>query len=143
MEDKTYYFSSEKLICVDDSRDKGFGVSFDFLTKRKTKEAAISGVSVASKGFSCVENSTLVFLFEDNQKIKLKSWNKFNCDGNSWFGLRKKELKLLQTKKLKKIKYQNGRNFTSLTYELKEEEESYFIEISEALTNKDIRIVTK
>jgi hypothetical protein len=54
---------------------------------------AYSGIMINSFGIGTrIEKDELTFLFEDNTKVSLLSWNKFNCKGASYFDLNASEL---------------------------------------------------
>jgi len=94
-------------------------------------------------GSNCVENNELVILFDDDTKITLTSWNKFNCDGNAWFNLEPNEIETLSKLKIKKIKITNGSTFDSFTSAPKEKDKSYFIELMQAAKTKNIKTINK
>jgi hypothetical protein len=81
------------------------------------------------------------WLFEDDSKMQLKAWNKFNCEGNSFMDLKGTSFEALSSKKIKAVRFQNGRTMDSFTYLLKNEEQSYFLEAAAALNEK--RIIVK
>lgn len=137
MEDKTYYFPSRKMICASDDKKTGFTLSA-FLTY-KGDEINVNELKVKSVNIgSCNEKDELIILFEDDTKIKVISWNDFNCKGDSWFALSKSDKEKLSTIKMKKIKFQNGRTFESFTKELTEDND-YFIQLFNATKNKIIK----
>lgn len=138
MTDKSYAFGSKVLICSDNGKT-GFSIttSFDY----KNNEVTYTGLHVRSVGIgNCVENSTLIFLFEDDTKEQIGAWNKFNCEGNSYMDWKGAAFNKITQKKIKAIRFQNGRTYDSYTYNLPAKEQSFFIEVASAL--KDKRIVT-
>jgi hypothetical protein len=126
MTDKEYYFTKKKLVCANESKTKGFTITPDFRP---------DGNSFTNSGFmcenvnigTCDENDDLIILFDDNSKITLTSWNKFNCEGNAYFKFSDEELADLSTKKVNSIRFMNGRTYDSLTIKLKAEQKDYFI----------------
>ena len=76
---------------------------------------------------SCDENDSLIILFEDDTKITLTAWNKFNCEGNAYFDFSESQLTELSTKKVNTIRFSNGRSYESLTVTLKEDQKDYFV----------------
>lgn len=137
MEDKTYYFPSRKMICAKEDKKTGFSLSA-FL-QYKGDEITISELKVVMVNIgSCNEKDELIFLFEDDTKINLKSWNDFICKGDSWFMLSKSDREKLSTLKIKKIKVQNGRTFESYTHELTENQD-YFVQLFYAAKNKKVK----
>ncbi len=80
-----------------------------------------------------IEKDELTFLFEDNTKVSLLFWNKFNCKGVSYFDLSGSELSNL-TKRIKAIRFKNGRSFEALTIALeKEKDKTFFIDVKQAI----------
>ena len=134
MTDIEYYFSQKSLICANIEKTKGFIIMPNF--------KAVNGQMI-NNGFlceninigNCDENDTLIILFEDETKITLSSWNKFNCDGNAYFKFTDEQLIELSTKKVATIRFTNGYSFDSLTVTLKEDQKNYFIR---AYTNSKI-----
>jgi hypothetical protein len=59
--------------------------------------------------------------------------------GNSYFDLRGKEFEKFSTKKIKAIRFQNGRTYETYTYVLMPEQKDYFITIAELIKlNKSV-----
>jgi hypothetical protein len=128
MTDKEYYFAQKKLICANPEKTKGFTVTPNFKAENG---------SMVNNGFicenvnigSCDEKDSLIILFEDQTKITLNSWNKFNCDGNAYFDFTDSELEELSTKKVSTIRFTNGYSYENLTVSLKQEQKDYFIRV--------------
>ena len=126
MTDKEYFFSQKKLICANTEKTKGFTITPSFRADNGT---------MLNNGFlcknvnigSCDEKDNLIILFEDDSKITLTSWNKFNCEGNVYFNLTEDDLKQLSTKKVSSIRFSNGYSYESLTSSLKQDQKDYFI----------------
>jgi hypothetical protein len=59
------------------------------------------------------EGSTLDIIFDNDEKLQLVNWNKFNCDGTNYFDIRSKE-ELFKKNKIKALKYTNKRNYNSM-----------------------------
>ena len=134
MTDKEYYFAQRKLICANPEKTKGFTVIPNF--KADNGQMVNNGFMCKNVNIgSCDENDTLIILFEDETKITLTSWNKFNCEGNAYFDITDSQLKDLSTKKVSTIRFSNGRSYESLTVVLKEDQKDYFIR---AYTNNKI-----
>lgn len=142
MEDKVYCQASRLMICMNtESKVIGFYL-FPIIDFEKEK-ASVSGLAVVMKNIgSCVENNEIIILFEDDSKIKLKSWNDFNCDGNAWFNTNSEDLSKLSSLKIKKIKVQNGRTYDSYTHEIKQDSD-YFIQVFYAINNNKFKVVKK
>lgn len=133
MTDKDYYIASIGLVCSPDGK-KGFRIKPDFLARRGP--VAYNGLSVISVGIgNCVENCELIFLFEDGTKVNSTSWNKFNCDGNSYFDYNKTLLDKM-AKPLKAVRFTNGNGFESYTHSVEAKNKNYFIEVKNAIDNQ-------
>lgn len=141
MTEKEYVFSNEKILCLENPK-KGFilKISYKFI-KGKVK---YSGINVFSQSIgSCVEHDKLIFLFEDDSKIELTSWNDFNCEGRSYFDFNGDRLFKL-TKRIKAIRFQNGRSYDSVTVTLENEiDKTYFIDAQLAIDKQLYEVVDK
>lgn len=138
MTDKVYYYSSKKLFCQDNSKTKGFSLTYLFEGKTDN-DIKIRGLSLQVVGLNCLENTELLFLFDDSSKLSVKSWNKFNCKGNAWYQLTASQTKQLASKTIKKIRVENGRNYKSYTQELEGEDKSYLVNMHKSVVAKDVR----
>jgi len=139
MTDKSYAFPSRKIVCIDEVNKRGFNVSFfmDVVNgKCSTSDLQVKTVRIGT----CNENNTIVFLFEDGTKLSLKSWNKFNCEGDSWFRVSNSDKEKLSTIKIKKIMVENGRSYESYTHELKEDQD-YFIQLGIAVEMQKVKLI--
>jgi hypothetical protein len=135
MTDKSYAFGSKSLLCSDDGK-KGIVVNFSWNYKGGG-EPTYNGLYIKSAGIgNCVENSTLILLCEDDTKIKTSAWNKFNCEGTSYMDWGGKLFNEITSKKVVAIRFENGRTYDSYTYKLTPKEQTYFIEVGEAIANK-------
>jgi hypothetical protein len=139
MNDKIYYYPSKTLICQDKAIGVGFSVSFS-IKGNTDNEIEINGISVKVIGLECVEKTELLFLFEDNSKLSITSWNEFNCKGNAWYQLSSKQISELSTKEIKKIRVTNGRNYKSYTHEIENDDKNYFLGLSKCIEEKDVRL---
>jgi hypothetical protein len=129
---KEYYLPTEKLIIANKEKTKGFAISPNF--KFKNEKVQLQSLIVKSfVGSSCVENNTLYILLENENLVTLKSWNKFNCDGTSYFDLTDKDLKTLSESNIKLIRFVNGRDYSE--FENNTDGKDFFIRI---LTNSKI-----
>ena len=134
MTDKRYAFGSRSLLCSENGK-KGFRISVSW--SNKDGIITYNGFTVKSAGIgTCNENDEIIFLFDDDSKSKFSSWNKFNCDGDSYFDLYGKSFDEISLKKVKSIRFMNGRSYDSYTYNLSEEDQMYFIKAGLALENK-------
>lgn len=139
MTDKSYAFPSRKIVCIDEVNKRGFNVSFfmDVVNgKCLTSDLQVKTVGIGT----CNENNTIVFLFEDGTKLSLKSWNKFNCEGDSWFRVSDNDKEKLSTIKIKKIMVENGRSYESYTHELKEDQD-FFIQLDVAVKMQKVKLI--
>lgn len=134
MTDKEYAFGSKSLMCSEDGK-KGFLVSISW--DNKSGKITYSGITVVSAGIgTCNQNDELIFLFEDDTKFSFRSWNDFNCEGRSYFDLKHKSFDEFNTKKVKALRFTNGRSYDSYTYNILPKEQSFFIEAKNAFDNK-------
>jgi hypothetical protein len=142
MNDKTYYFPSKALVCIDEV--KAQGISLSSFIDAKDGVISVSDLKMKMVGIgNCVENNTFIVKFSDESKIELKSWNDFNCEGDAWFSVKEDNLKSLETKKITKIRVQNGRTFESFTMEVPEIDSDYFIQLIYATKNNKIKTLKK
>jgi|688.fasta_scaffold1069633_1 hypothetical protein len=141
MNDKEYIFLSERLLCSEDGK---IGFSITPMFKIIGGVISYNSTSVKSVGIGhCMENDEIIFLFEDDTKLVLKSWQKFNCDGKSYFDLRGNELVNLN-KRIKAIRLTNGYKYESYTYILKtENEKNYFVYVNQLLVSQKYEIKNK
>jgi hypothetical protein len=132
MSGKTYVYGNRGFICANDEGKIGFHVS----TYIKS-DLSFSMITVTMVGIgSCNENDEIIILFDNGEKIVKKSWKKFNCDGEAYFDMNKKDLQLLRTQTLSKIRITNGRSYDSYTGDVKQKDKRYFIQLLYALDNK-------
>ena len=110
------------------------------LTKSKDKKIKLRTLVVKAYGLesNCVgEDSTLDIILENGEKIKLTSWNDFNCDGNNYFTLSSNDVAKVSESKMKAVRYTEKRSFEKITVkkELSEENSAFLqnsiIEINE------------
>jgi len=141
MEDKSYYYPSRKIICVAADKKKGFSCMASVDENKSNLQCGGLTVKMINIG-SCCEKNELIFLFEDDSKITVYSWNDFNCKGNAWFNLTSSEEKKLASLRLKKIKIKNGSTFDSYTHEMQEDQD-YFIQFFIALKSQKVTEVKK
>lgn len=125
-----------------ETKKKGFIIKPSFTIKKGV--FSYTGIIVQSVGIgTCLEKDELTILFEDNTKITLISWSKFNCEGSSSFDLNGSKLAKL-TKRIKAIRFENGRSFESLTVQLKKEKDkTFFIDVKQAIDKQIYKEVDK
>jgi hypothetical protein len=142
-------------MCIDKMTDEPLAKGSKVLVCSKTPEIGFilkinwivvndkpfyNGITIKSFGVgTCVENSVLFFLFEDESKFTVESWNRYNCEGVSTMDLFGKYLFEITQKKVKALRFQNGRNHENYTYDVPELDQSFFLEVAQALNNQVIR----
>lgn len=141
MTDKVYYFSSGLMVTNED-KSEGFRLQLD-IKEIDDKTIASNGLTLKVVGIgNCFEKDNLIFLFENGEKISLTSWNKFNCEGASWFYLNEEYTEtytdLLKSQKLKKIRFENGYSHESLTREITGVNQNYFIELYKLISENKV-----
>lgn len=141
MSGKKYVFGSKKLICSEDGKT-GFSIRISWDDKNGLIK--YSGLSLVHVNIgNCSENDKLIILFEDDSKIELTSWQSFNCEGNSYFDFANNKFGSLNTKKIKAIRFTNGKSFDSYTYKIvNEDEATFFIQAKKALLGNNIKEVS-
>lgn len=132
MSGKTYIFCNRSFIISNDDKSKGFRVDVFIMPDITFKFITVTMVGIGG----CNEKDEIIILFENGEKITKKSWNKFNCDGEAYFFLDQKDINLLITHTLSKIRMTNGRSYDSYTGDVKEKDKRYFIQLFYALDNK-------
>jgi hypothetical protein len=130
MDNTKYTYANRDLIVNNESITKGF-----IITPHISDEMRIEfTILVITAGFGgCSENDELIILFKDGENIIKKSWNKFNCQGESYFNFNEQEYKKLQTTEISKIRMTNGRDFESYTGTVKLKDQRYFIQLFKSL----------
>ena len=132
MSGKTYVYGNRAFIVENDEGKIGFIVGTYI-----TNDLSFGRITVTMFGIgSCNENDEIIILFENGEKIIKNSWKKFNCDGEAYFDMNEKEIQLLRTQPISKIRMTNGRTYDSYTGDVKEKDKRYFIQLFYALDNK-------
>ena len=128
MTDKEYYLASKNFIGSNTQKTQGFIITPNF--RKENDKIEQSNLILENIGIgNCDEKDNLIFLFDDDTKITITSWNKFNCDGKAYFTLSEDDLEMLKSKNISAIRFVNGYSFQSLTYNLKKEEKGFFINV--------------
>lgn len=139
MTEKVYYYASRQLLCQNQElKSQGFSVSFFIDKTKKGIESAELKMKVIGVG-SCHEKDEVIFLMEDETKVKGTMWNEFNCDGKVWCKVSDHDKEILATKKVIKIRVQNGRTFESYTHNVADSDKDYFIQLFFAINNQIIK----
>lgn len=133
MTNQSFYTPSKNIPLISPDNSSGFAVSLGIEQGNGKLVADGIRVKMFSMG-SCCEKSELIVMFEDSTKFTLVSWNKFNCEGNAWFNLTDNQIKQLSEKPLLKIRLMNGYTFDSLTSEVSEGADEYFINLFEQMS---------
>jgi hypothetical protein len=136
MTDKVYYYPSRQIICQNpELKSQGFAISFFIKKNKKGIEVGELKMKVIGVG-SCHEKDEVIFLMEDETKIKATMWNEFNCDGKVWCQISDSDKEILAKKKVVKIRVQNGRSFESYTHTISDADKDYFIQLFSAVKSQ-------
>lgn len=132
MDNRVQYMPNLRLVCIDSTNlERAFGIQATMTENR------IDGFAVISYGFSdCNENDEVIFLFENGTKFTQISWNKFNCENNSFFDVTNLQSDALANYPLKKIRFKNGRSFETVTAPIAEGDKYYFVNLYKQLASK-------
>ncbi len=135
MSDEVYFYANRGIVVANQEQTMGFGVHAYFGKKLEFKMITANMVGIGN----CNENDKMIILFENGEKIILKSWNGFNCDGDAYFYV--KNMDLLKTQPLSKIRMTNGYTYDSYTGDVQDKDKNYFIKLfSDIENNKYINI---
>ena len=135
MTDEVSYLASYGVAIKNYEKERGFAIK-PFIGDN----IQITGLMVKHLGFGCNEDDTLILLLENGQKVKFTSWNKFNCEGDSYFRVNQANLYKLKSSPLKKAMFRNGRNYKSLTQEFEQIDKDYFIKVISIVERRDFSI---
>jgi hypothetical protein len=134
MTKKEYYLPTEKMIIANKEKTEGFTMSPNF--RFENNKLILQSLIVKSfVGSSCVENSKLYFLLENDKVIILESWNKFNCDGTSYFDFSDEDLQSLSESKIKLVRFVNGYKFAEFQNNPTTNDKNFLIRV---ITNSKI-----
>ena len=125
MSDLVFYVPSKNILIIEG--ESGMSISVHLGSKNTFEFLTVTSVGTGS----CIEDATLIIQFVNGEKIEAKSWNDFNCEGNSYFNI--DNTTLLQNEPLNKIRITNGRTFKSITFVIPDEDKNYFIELFKAI----------
>ena len=130
MTDKTYYLSYPKLKAANSL--KSFQISPSI-----TNNTFLSMIVHFEDGFNkCNEKNKIIFLFEDGSKISLNSWNKFNCKGVAYFDFTNKIASKFRDFKVTKIHLENGDSYESVSIDITDQWQEYFIKMTKVSDEK-------
>lgn len=134
MDGTTFVYSNRNFVCANEEKTKGFKV--DIAVNSKDEPILFYYITVNMVGLgSCNEKDEIIILFENGEKIIKKSWKEFNCDGRACFFVDNKELQLLRTLQLSKIRMTNGRSYENYTGDVKDKDKRYFIQLIYSIDN--------
>jgi hypothetical protein len=128
MTKKEYYLPTEKMIIANKEKTTGFTINPNF--RFENEKLILQSLIVKSfVGSSCVEKNKLYFLLENDKVIILESWNKFNCDGTSYFDFTNEDLQNLSESKVKLVRFVNGYEFAEFQNNPNADQKNFFIRV--------------
>ena len=130
MTDEVSYYPSERLIVANEEKTRGFTMEAYLDVKKDDIYVKAFTVNLVDLG-SCNESNTLIILFEDGTKINLSSIGDFECRDYTFFIFTDKQEAIAKSKKIKKVRFQNGYTFDEFTGV--SSNESFFIELYNAI----------
>jgi hypothetical protein len=120
---------NRKIVLLNSEGTKGFSVLAYI-----SKDMQLQHLAVMSAGLGvCTEKGELILLLEEDNRIQLKAWSKFNCEGVSYFALTEEDVRLLSRYPLVKIRFTNGKTFEQHTGQVPSKDVKYFITIIKQL----------
>lgn len=120
------YYVNDAVIIANSEKNKGF--KYHPSVDMKNGQLSCGGILTKMVNIgNCVENNSLIFLLDDGSKVMLKSWNKFNCDGDAWFNISRDEQQLLREHKIVKAQMQNGFSYDSFQNDVPADMQDFFI----------------
>lgn len=133
-------FTDKEYVLVDKNEityngdSKSEGVVWGLMTTKSGDFWVANTLSLSVYGLSCVEDTEVIIIFENGEKLTKQQWNKFNCDGNVWITLKDSDIALFRSQRIDKIKVTNKRNYESYTFtDLNESMKNYFIRLLTSL----------
>lgn len=135
MTDNVYYLPSRMLVVYDEDRKSAVKIDIA-ITERLTPSGLIG--KLVNLG-NCSEKDELIIMFRDSSKMKVVSWNKFNCEGTAYFSPLGDDWTKLRTMKIIKLMIRNGRTFETLVEPIEKRNQDYFLQTFYAIDNKKIR----
>lgn len=135
MSDQTHIIVSRYMIVANNTKTTGFKLKPFINENYSINTIYVKMVNIGG----CNKNDEIIILFENNEKIKIKSWNKFNCDGEAYFNLTKSDVILLKSQPILKIRMMNGYTYDSFTGDLDNDDKNYFIDIFQLVDAKLIK----
>ena len=120
-----YYFAKNSLILIDSNNKQGFRITLNIKKINDSLQIKSFIIKQANIG-SCQEKDKLYIQFVDKEVITLDSWNKFNCEGLSYFEIDDSLQEKLKTTKIASIRFKNGYTSDQYTHTLTATDSSYF-----------------
>jgi hypothetical protein len=131
---KISYIVSNRGLILEDDDDKDIGM-FILPKIEKSKNGVFSLKYIYGKviGLSCLDAVLIEIIFENEEKMTIKNeYNKFNCDGDYYFDLSNKNLQLLSSNNISKIRFITYRKGKSITVtNMKDENKTFLKEVLE------------
>ncbi|MEJ6694274.1 MAG: hypothetical protein QNK51_00410 [Chitinophagales bacterium] len=110
------------------------GVLWGLNTSKIEGQFEVTNISLGVYGLGCVEETNVIIIFENGEKINKTQWNKFNCEGDVWIRPNISDIELISNQPVSSIRVTNGRNFESYTFrDLDESMKNYFINLFKSL----------
>ena len=132
MDKSTMLSASRKMICFEDDKSIGFIISVIIRRDFSISYLMLNALNIGN----CDEGGELLFLFEDNTNLRMNSFDEFNCEGRSAYEISEKNINIINSKKIQKIRYTNGRSGESYTNTVKLIDKDYFIRVFKLANNK-------
>ena len=128
---KTMYWAN-KLLVITDGNHTGFGLNIHIGKEGEPSMLTSKSVNIGR----CTEKDELIMLFANGEKIIVKSWADFNCQGTGYYNLTDSQYDLLRNVEIKTIRITNGRSYESYTATVPNKSSRYFIQVLYALDHK-------
>ena len=142
MTDNCVFYPRHNMIVANDTKTIGFTV--DARIVENNDQLSMADIMVRSVNIgSCNENDKLILMLDDSTKLSLVSWNKFNCEGNSWFNVKESDVNRLGSHKIIKAYFQNGRSYDSYSATIGPDNQDYFIKIIADCTENKFTLKSK
>ena len=126
MTDKVSWYANVILVAANEGKTKGITIQPSIANGSSINTLIVSPVGLGN----CNEDNTLIIKFVDGSKVKLSSWNKFDCEV-AYFAPTSALVTKLKAVEIDKIYFQNGRTFDSGTFPVSRPR--YFIQLYKGL----------
>ena len=128
---KIMYWAN-RLLVITDGNHTGFGLGIHISKEGEPLMLTSKSVNIGR----CTEKDELIILFTNGEKIVVKSWADFNCEGTGYYNLTNSQYDLLRHIEVKTIRITNGHSYESYTSTVPNKSSRYFIKVLYALDNK-------